>query len=186
MEDLTGKLWLSFMSYWGKSDHKILGVLCMRSPMKSLPVPLPDNLILSSKVALKAPGGLGTPFLIWPRRPLTVRKLLPSNFATSSWLLNMPYSRKNQNEIVQPNIKTMPEHNQASNLDSNDPITSAMWTYYDSSLALACAKSQPQQTTISLQRSHTFTRCGLWALEPFLKWIADIRGPNLADLIKFQ
>lgn len=52
---------------------------------------VPLKRILSSNVALKAPSGDFAAFLIWPLIPLTVCTLAPSNFATSSWELNIPY-----------------------------------------------------------------------------------------------
>lgn len=52
-------------------------------------LPLISN--LSSKVALKAPTGVRSAFLICPRIPLTLRIAAPSNFATSNWELNIPW-----------------------------------------------------------------------------------------------
>ena len=63
-------------------------------------VPLPLSRILSSKVALKAPSGVLTAFLICPRMPLTVRKAAPSNRPTSNAELNMPCAKDEVKENV--------------------------------------------------------------------------------------
>ena len=67
------------------------------------------------------------------------------------------------------------------NLDTNDPISSQFCTYHNSWAVVACAKLWPDLANIfHIRATHTFTTCGLWAPELFMK----LPLPNIHRICK--